>query len=60
MIFMVREHTRDIKGMPGHPDYKDYWIYCSGEFTDYYEALKFAVAYEKSGRYRCWVELILD
>jgi hypothetical protein len=58
--FIVREHTRDIKGSPGHPDHKDYWICVSKEMNDYYEALKWAIAYEKNGGYKCWVELISD
>lgn len=58
ITFRIREHTRDIKGSPGHADHKDYWVYTSDEFHDYYEALKCAIALEKSGRYPNWVELI--
>jgi hypothetical protein len=59
-VFMVREYTRTIKGAPGHADHPDYWVYCSDEFTDYYEALKYAVDLEKQGRYKNWVECIMD
>lgn len=60
VTFRVRENTRDIKGAPGHSDFKDYWVYVSQDFHDYYEAIKWAISYEKSGRYPCWVELIGD
>jgi hypothetical protein len=60
LTFRVREHTRTIKGATGYADHPDYWVYVSDEFHDYYEALKYAIAYEKSGRHKCWVELIGD
>lgn len=59
VTFRVRENTRDIKGAPGHADFKGYWVYCSPYFHDYYEALEYAIAWEKS-TYPCWVELISD
>lgn len=60
VTFRVRENTRDIKGAPGHADFKGYWIYCSNEFHDYYEALMFAVDYDRTHQVGCWVELIED
>lgn len=58
--FRVRECTRDIKGAPGHADHKDYWVYVSPEFTDYYEAVLYAIRLEKQGRYKNWVECLMD
>lgn len=58
VTFRVRENTRTIKGAPGYPDHKDYWIYVSNEINDYYEALKAAIRHEKQGGYKCWVECI--
>lgn len=57
---MVREYTRDIKGAPGHADYKDYWIHVGDEFSDYYTALLYAIEYEKTTGIKTWVELITD
>jgi hypothetical protein len=58
--FMVREHTRDIKGAPGHSDHKDYFIYISGEINDYYQARQIAIDHERNGGYSCCIELIGD
>lgn len=57
VTFRIRECTRDIKGSPGHADYKGYWVYASNdEFEDYYTALEYAIDIEKSGGYKNWVE----
>lgn len=56
MTYRVRENTRDIKGAPGHADHKDYYIYYQPEFSDYYEALKYAISMEKKGLYKNWVD----
>lgn len=56
MTYRVRENTRDIKGAPGHADHKNYYVYCSPEFSDYCEALKYAIALEKAGHYKNWVD----
>lgn len=56
--YQVREHNRTIKGAPGHPDHPDYYVFCSPVFTDYQEALRYAIDYEKSGKYRCWVDCV--
>ena len=37
------------------------WIYCSNSFYDYYEAIKYAIAWQKKLPWtRTWVELIID
>lgn len=59
LTFRVRENTRDIKGAPGYADFKGYWVYCSPEFHDYYQAILYAIQYDKENpMIGCWVELI--
>jgi len=57
MTFRVRENTRTVKGDVGYADHPDYWVYCSGEFHDYYKAREYAIEYERKGGYKCWIEL---
>lgn len=57
MTYRVREYTRDLKGPDGKVNFKNYYVYCSDEFTDYYEALEYAVNYEKKIN-KCWVDCI--
>lgn len=56
MTYRVRENTRPIYNVDGSVFMHDYYVYCSNEFTDYYEALKFAIEHEKKGGYKCWVD----
>lgn len=55
MTYRVREYTRDLKDMGGKVSFKNYYVYCSDEFTDYYAAIKYAVDYEKRIN-KCWVD----
>lgn len=52
LTFRVREYTRPVEGM------EEYWVYCSGDFYNYYQALIFAIAYEKNTGIKTWVEMI--
>lgn len=60
LTFRVREYARDIKGAPGHSDFKNYWVYVSPEFWDYYQAILYAIQHERKGGYKCWVECLMD
>lgn len=46
--FRVREFTRP----------SGYWVYCSNEISDYYEAIKKAIEIEKISGIKNWVELM--
>lgn len=57
--FRVREYERPIK--PNQPivdGMNPYWVYCSNDFEDYYEALKYAIREEKRTGIKNWVELV--
>ena len=58
MRYRVREYTRDLHGMDGKVNFKKYYVYCSGEFSDYYEAIKYAAEYEKKIPNKCWVDCL--
>ena len=34
-----------------------YWVYCSNDINDYYEAIKYAIKQEKRTGIKNWVEL---
>jgi hypothetical protein len=56
MIYRVRERMRNLHGMDGKVNFYNYFVYCSGEFSDYYEAILYAVDYEKTTGISCWVD----
>lgn len=57
--FRVREYDRPIKsGQPIQDGMNPYWVYCSDDFTDYYEAIKYAIKYEKRTGIKTWVDLM--
>lgn len=58
MTYIVREYTRDISSMPGSgcKGFKNYYVYCSNEFTDYYTALSHAIEIEKRTGIKNWVD----
>jgi hypothetical protein len=58
MTYRVREYTRDVKPMPGSGNngFKNYYVYCSGEFTDYREAIIEAIKIEKETKIKNWVD----
>lgn len=59
IVFRVREYERPIKkDQPIQDGMNPYWVYCSNEFYDYYEALKYAVEEERITKIKNWVELI--
>lgn len=59
VTFRVREYSRPFKpGQPYHDGMNPYWVYCSNDIEDYYEAIKYAISYEKRTGISCWVELM--
>lgn len=58
MTYRVRENTRDLHGMDGKINFKNYYVYCSPEFDNYYEALKYAVEYDRKSFVKTWVDCL--
>ena len=59
VTFRVREYTRPIKeDQPIQDGMNPYWVYCSDDFTDYYDAIKYAINYEKRTGIGTWVDLM--
>lgn len=59
MVFRVREYSRPFKeGQPYMDGMNPYWVYCSNEIDDYYEAIKYAIQEEKRTKIKNWVECL--
>lgn len=59
IAFRVREYSRPVKkDQPLHDGMNPYWVYCSDDFTDYYDAIKYAIDYKNSSGIDTWVELM--
>lgn len=59
VTFRVREYSRPVKkDQPLHDGMNPYWVYCSNDFDDYYEAIKYAIAEEKRTGIKNWVDLM--
>jgi hypothetical protein len=57
MTYRVREYERPVKKhFPVMDGMNPYWVYCSNEIYDYYEAIRYAIVEEKRTGIKNWVE----